>query len=866
MTGKGRPAVLFMARRKTNSDVEVDLAVPILGLDETRAYTRQRSGTTPMAQNVRSFEPETDRARMGQRPGLEKMVNSRMVGAYPIQEMAMLATNNVSNPTLTVGENLYSGGSGGGFGAADLSGSALWTGGAVAGFALACSCWDDSGYVYIAEVNTTTGGVNIYKYSAAGALQWLSSAPFTVTTGSLRAVCGMTVISGVLFVACTQGGVSRIHGVLAATGALAYPNYATSTVYSTMVFSTAAVNCLGRIGTLMGIECRGTANLQNFRIINILGGTTTTAYGGTGADNRSVVRSDGVSFFYVIASTSVGCIKKITTGGVIQWTSTAADTPSGLAYDFLNGQLIAVKPSTPSCRSLSLSAGTLLTSGDPGAITTWNWIDGASDGTYTLWRDATAGNDTMGTDTTFSTVWGPTTRANVTHSGCSVNKGQTLQAGLGGSRQIRLLAVSNGTCVRFTTSGAQLISGGSVFATHTPAVYSVQSGLDMYFVDGTVYYYYRSSTNSMVAWTSTAGTMPVDSRTGRARLIANWNNRIVLAGFPNDPQNWYMSAKNAPRNWDSAPAVTVVSQAVNGTNPIAGSPGNLQDIINCIIRYSDDTLLFGCDHSIIMMAGDPMEGGSLQVVSPIGVAFGRPFCIDENYQIYFYSTNGGVYKFTPGAKPVPISQPIKRRLEGIDLSSNVITMAYDTKWQGFGIWVTPYDSTKDGTNFFYEVRTNAWFPDFFENKNHCPQSVLEYDGDLANDRTILLGCRDGYIRKMTTDATDDDGTAIDSFVLIGPIKTPNLDSILFKDPLAILGSESADVRYDVYSGRSPEEAFLKASAPSAVNGIWKAGRNTVSAVRRDGHAHYVKLSASAPWTVEKITAWYQTQGMVLKRG
>lgn len=856
-----------MAKRSYNTDVEIDLPMPLLGLDETRSYTRQRAGTTAMVQNARAFEPSTDRARMGQRPGLTKFCTSTVVGDYPVQEIAYLATNDVANPSLAIGESMYALTSGNGFGLASNAGVSQWTAGAVASFAFSCSCWDDSGNVYVTTTNTATGATKIYKYTSAGVLATnFPVTTITVTTGSLRAVCGMVVIGSYLYFACTQGGLSRIHKIETTTGAVT-SNWLTTTGITTMVFSTSAVNCLGKIGVLLGVECLASGTSQCFKIVNtVTGARISTAYGGTGQSNRSTVCSDGTSFFYVIASVTAGIVKKITKGGVIEWSSTAADTPQGLCYDFTNAFLVAVLPTTPSMRRLSLAAGTLVSSGDPGAITTWQWIDSASDGTFTLWDDASGANDTMGTNITYSTVWGPTTRANTTHAGASMNKGPTLQAGFGSNRQIRCLAVSNGTAVRFSSTGPQSITSGAVFSPDSPSVYAVQAGLDLYFVDGTTYYYYKSTTNAMTAWTASAGTMPAGPRTGRARLITYWNNRIVFAGFPDEPSSWYMSAKNAPRDWDYARTITSPDQAVNGSNPIGGSPGNAQDVTNCLIRYNDDTLILGGDHTIQLFAGDPMEGGSLTIVAPIGIAFGRPFAVDSMHQVYFMSTNGNIYKFTPGAKPVMISQQIKRRLENIDLSAVVVSMTWVERWEGLAVWITPYDSTQQGTNFFYEARTNAWFPDYFAEKKHCPQSVYSFDGDRPADQMIMLGCRDGYVRLFTDDATDDDGTEIESYVLIGPIKTPSLDSILFKDPLAILGADSGDVRYDVYSGRSPEEAFGKAGTPSKVFGTWTAGRNTVAAVRRDGRAHFVKISATSPWSIEKIMAWYQVQGLVMKRG
>jgi len=54
------------------------LTFPEKGLDVTSAYALQREGTTPIAQNVRLFEPGTDRARGGSRPGLRSFVDQQL--------------------------------------------------------------------------------------------------------------------------------------------------------------------------------------------------------------------------------------------------------------------------------------------------------------------------------------------------------------------------------------------------------------------------------------------------------------------------------------------------------------------------------------------------------------------------------------------------------------------------------------------------------------------------------------------------------------------------------------------------------------------------------------------------------------------
>lgn len=66
-------------------DQLAELLFPLQGIDEAREFEEQRQGTTPVGVNVRAFEPLTQRARGGARPGLVEYVPARVNGAQAIQ-------------------------------------------------------------------------------------------------------------------------------------------------------------------------------------------------------------------------------------------------------------------------------------------------------------------------------------------------------------------------------------------------------------------------------------------------------------------------------------------------------------------------------------------------------------------------------------------------------------------------------------------------------------------------------------------------------------------------------------------------------------------------------------------------------------
>ena len=102
-----------------------------------------------------------------------------------------------------------------------------------------------------------------------------------------------------------------------------------------------------------------------------------------------------------------------------------------------------------------------------------------------------------------------------------------------------------------------------------------------------------------------------DQETSKCRLISKHLGRIVLAGFPSFPNNWFMSgpysdsvsAGEGPNDWD-----------VNAGDAISGTSTNLSEIgepIRALFPFREDSLVFGCQNSIMLLQGDPsVEGGS----------------------------------------------------------------------------------------------------------------------------------------------------------------------------------------------------------------------------------------------------------------
>lgn len=355
--------------------------------------------------------------------------------------------------------------------------------------------------------------------------------------------------------------------------------------------------------------------------------------------------------------------------------------------------------------------------------------------------------------------------------------------GSGSTRTQKVLAVAGGAIKIANVSGGTWDDPTLGSTTAAPALDAASEYIaavtlfrQRFYTDSLSYVVYDLATDEVSAFKATAGTVEP-----RCKLMTAWNSRLVLARSADDPHGWFMSRAGDAYDWDYFPR----SGEVNPTTPAAGvntDAGRVEDVITGLIPWSDLLLFFMCDHQIWRMTGDPMDNGRIDNVSKtIGMAFGGAWARDPNGVLFFYSAEGGVYRMPPVGLPERISvQWIEKRLRDVDLTSRFAKLAWNYPREGLEIFLTAQDGAGgvQQEHYFWEQLTGAWYPVTFSNVLHEPSSVLVLDGDAPGDRVRLIGCEDGYVRKQDEDARDDDGSAIDSFIILGPYALPQADVTL----------------------------------------------------------------------------------------
>ena len=338
------------------------------------------------------------------------------------------------------------------------------------------------------------------------------------------------------------------------------------------------------------------------------------------------------------------------------------------------------------------------------------------------------------------------------------------------------------------------------------------------------------------SWTvfPSIGTKTYGSIPNKAYLGCLYNGRCVLAGNPEKPYQWYMTRQFNP--WDFAYVANDAQTPVAGGNCDAGELG---DIIRALASYKDDFLIFGCATSMWFVMGDPAAGGTIRELDLTTGIFGaKSWCFDGEGNFYFWGTNGIYMTIIPGT-PICISEQSLPNLvndEAADPSTHRITMAYSHKRGGIKIAITKL-SDGSHSNYWYDLKTKGFFPESSASNSHGIYSMIYYPANAEDYRDLLIGCKDGYIRQEDDSTKNDDGTAIDSYVTIGPISlggNPGMEGKIGPIDVTLAGgaangseTDSDNVDYKVFTADTAAgliEKLVANSTPAFAGTITGPGR------------------------------------------
>ena len=432
---------------------------------------------------------------------------------------------------------------------------------------------------------------------------------------------------------------------------------------------------------------------------------------------------------------------------------------------------------------------------------------------------------------------------------------------------IHQLVVSGGSIYEmFSGSFANLIPGGTgALSTVTFGVQSQLAFRNVYYVDGVNYVYVKGSVPPVaIPWVAAEGTLPTDVDGNKARLISLYRGRIMLAGFEKDGQNWYASATDAPLDWDVSPNHLTATRAVSGNNePRVGLCPNT---IMGMVPFTDDLMLFGGDHALWTLRGDPAEGGRFDMLSDqTGMAWGRAWCSDHMGNVYFWGTTG-IYRVTKSLETTNLTlDRLDDTVNGVNHEEVSIKMAWDIVKKGVHVFVTYLEDNTHSTHYFWSSRPQelggGWWKVQYP-KQHGPTAVAVYDADDPDDRTVLIGGFDSYIRKLDQSATNDDGKKIYSYVNYPVIRAGgNYEDTMITSINTILSDATDSLQWQLLAGDNVQSAI---DATPIETGLWVGGGRMMPIGRRiRDNAVILRLrntTTNHMWSIEEITVEYERRG------
>lgn len=345
------------------------------------------------------------------------------------------------------------------------------------------------------------------------------------------------------------------------------------------------------------------------------------------------------------------------------------------------------------------------------------------------------------------------------------------------------------------------------------------------------------------------GTLPAS-----CALCCRYNGRIVLARQPNNAAIWYMSRKGNALDWQFG-ATPLATAAIAGTDPSLGVIG---DAITALIPSGDDCMFFGCQSSIYGMIGDPGAGGIIgNITRRTGVLGPRAFCFDDNDRLLFMANNGLNVLEGPTGKPQPLTgNRLIGLLDRVDVSATLIEMAFDAFKREAHVFLTPLDGTTVGTHVVVD-RSGFIGLDQYPTAAYGPWSSLAVDGEDDQNRRVLLGSSDGYIRQFDDSLKADDAVAIESYVDFPIVQAEQgLREITLTEAQAFGGQSSGAASWKLFGADSADEVRQLSTSEVASGTFFSdAGYNVPQGLRCTAGAFKFRIlqsSASLSWSLERL--------------
>lgn len=396
----------------------------------------------------------------------------------------------------------------------------------------------------------------------------------------------------------------------------------------------------------------------------------------------------------------------------------------------------------------------------------------------------------------------------------------------------RMFAGVGASLYDITTPASPALVSAAAFDVNTRFIDWCEAFGKLFFVDGNAPKFYDPFTSLLGAWRArSSGEIPK-----RPQFIARSANRIFLGGFKDFPERAVACTAGDAFGWDfDPPGESPLATAAwrSDLSPLGDSP----DVMTGMMAARDDLLYILGARNVFLVRGDPLQGGRFdQVTKGVGGAYGRASCVTPDGRFWWITNEAELYFMPIGASEGyarNVSFSISKRLQdAIDFSVSRPELVYDPRMKRLHVYLFPVGVGNTLVRHFV-VSLLGQQPRFWEESYGLagiqPTAAYVRDGDTGNDRRMLYGSRDGYVREWSASAASDDGTRIDSEFLIGPLHDPaSGDEAIVENVRVQLARAQGGARVELYATDEPEDLGDAVDSASLL-----PGRNTPS-VRASG--------------------------------
>ncbi len=185
-------------------------------------------------------------------------------------------------------------------------------------------------------------------------------------------------------------------------------------------------------------------------------------------------------------------------------------------------------------------------------------------------------------------------------------------------------------------------------------------------------------------------------------------------------------------------------------------------------------------------------------------------------------------------------------------------MAYDVALRHVHIYLT-YKDSRDVEHWVFDWQGKGYWPQSLTD-TYEPTSIMAFRAEDALEQNVLLGSRDGYLRKWDRVAETDDSSTISSYVKITPPRFAGPDEGVLQEITGVMSETSGPAAWSVRPGTTHEEAVSSTTAQGS--GTWTAGRNyrEHQRVRHGAMVIQVANSGARQWQFERAEVVVETGG------